>query len=280
MWKRDYERAARILPQAFDQSRSFSASTHGWHKLWGGFAFECLGDSLTAWSLYRQAHAVQANIPKPRASRDEMAQGEVREQAIQAAMNFETGGDGRVRIPKTLDRDLEALKGSATAKQVEEALRCLGQYLGLRSSRPDKEYGTGPDVLWINHQNAALCADAKTEKELTSSYRKKDDLGQLADHVQWTHQNHEIDSLIPLFVGPELPASADSNPPDDVRVCALEKFAVVGETLIAAYRDISSEALPSNLPSVVAQHFEQRGLFWDEFISTLDMRKLRDESTA
>ena len=67
-----------------------------------------------------------------------------------------------------------AAQRNGSSAQVEEAIRCLGQYLGLKSTRPDKEYGTGPDVLWMSEEGHAACIEVKTDKQSTSSYRKED----------------------------------------------------------------------------------------------------------
>ena len=97
----------------------------------------------------------------------------------------------KVAAPKRLQQDLVHLNGTGSVPQTEEALRCLGQYLGLESTRPDKEHDTGPDVLWVGDDGFALVMEVKTDKEEASSYRK-DDLGQLRDHVQWVLDHCEV----------------------------------------------------------------------------------------
>jgi hypothetical protein len=103
-------------------------------------------------------------------------------QALAAAQQFEVTPDGRIRVPRTFERDLLHLNGTGTTRQTEESLRCLGQYLGFEATRPDNEHSTGPDVLWLFPDNSAFCVDAKTDKAATSVYRKEE-VGQLADHV-------------------------------------------------------------------------------------------------
>ena len=90
-----------------------------------------------------------------------------------AQMRIGRQGSSLVQTPKTLIQDLTPLNGNGSSAQVEEAIRCLGQYLGLRSTRPDKESGTGPDVLWIGNDGCAVCIEVKTNKQETV-YRKAD----------------------------------------------------------------------------------------------------------
>ena len=81
----------------------------------------------------------------------------------------------KLRVPPRIQQDLARLDGSGSVPQTEEALRCLGQYLGLESTRPDKEHGTGPDVLWRSEDGFALVMEVKTDKEESSSYQKSPD---------------------------------------------------------------------------------------------------------
>ncbi|HWN95602.1 MAG TPA: DEAD/DEAH box helicase family protein, partial [Methylomirabilota bacterium] len=199
LWHRDFTAAASHLQKTLDDAGHFSTSTACWHKLWLGYALDCGGDSETATTLYQQAHTGFRNIPplRPEASSSGLSP-----QALTVARQFELVG-GRVRLPKTFDRDLFYLNGTGTTKQTEEALRCLGQYLGFEATRPDNEHDTGPDFLWVFPDKTGFCVDAKTGKgkEATTSYRKED-LGQLSDHVQWVRDNAQVEKIIPAFVGP------------------------------------------------------------------------------
>jgi hypothetical protein len=273
LWHRDYTSAASHLQKILDESGRFSVSTACWHKLWLAFALECGGDAETANTLYQQAHNGLKNIP---ALRTEAATESLPPQVTAAARQFELVG-GRVRVPTTFDRDLFYLNGTGTVKQTEEALRCLGQYLGFDSTRPDNEHDTGPDVLWVFPDKTGLCMDAKTEKgkETTPSYRK-DDLGQLSDHVQWVRDNAEIEKIIPAFVGPEVSASGSANPPPKVKVAALEKFHAIGEILKTVYRDVAANALPLTVGPTVEEHFSKRGLLWPQLESALGLVELRE----
>lgn len=277
MWHRNYAKAASSLQRTLEAAGHFSVNTVCWHKLWLGYALECSGDMATAKSLYQQAHAGQRNIPPFKSKVAAPIDNSLPTQAVMAAAQFELVGDSRVAVPQSIEKDLLYLNGKGTPKQAEEALRYLGQYLGFHSTRPDKEHGTGPDNLWILHDKSALCLDAKTDKLSTSVYRK-DEFGQLSDHVQWVLANTEAEKVIPGFVGPRLTVSESANPPAGVKLATLEQFFAVGETLKAAYRDIASTALPLTVPQVVLAEFEKRGLIWPGimdlfgFIETLDLK--------
>jgi hypothetical protein len=273
LWHRDFNAAASHLQRTLDDAGKFSTSTACWHKLWLGYALECAGDLENAVTLYQQAHSGARNIPpiRPQRPGDNLPP-----QVISVTREFEVVGGG-VRAPRTFDSDLYYLSGDGTANQTEEALRCLGQYLGFQSTRPDKEHGTGPDVLWICPDKTALCFDAKTEKQPDSVYRK-DELGQLADHVQWVKDNVQVDEIVPAFIGPEVAASESANPQPGVKVAALDKFHGVAETLKIAYRDIAANSLPLTVGNRVVEYFEQRALLWPHLNAALGLIELRDIS--
>ncbi len=201
IWHRNYPKAAAQLQKNLADAANFSTSTVCWHKLWLGYALECSGDSATAESLYKQAHAGQQNIPACRGQNSAEDESSLPLQAVAAGRLFDLPGDGRVVAPKTLDRDLVHLDGTGTPKQTEEALRCLGMYLGFPSTRPDNEHGTGPDVLWMFPELTALCVDAKTDKLPDSMYRKEE-FGQLSDHVQWVRDHTEAKANLGGVCGP------------------------------------------------------------------------------
>ena len=216
LWSRVFHRAASVLEKIQNQAVQFSQFTGGggggWLTTWWGYAIEMAGDSEAANDLYRRAHALSPNIPRL-ATLHDSATVPVQQQIINVAQQMQMGASHGMTVaaPKRLQQDLVNLNGTGSVPQIEEALRCLGQYLGLESTRPDKEHDTGPDVLWIGDDGFALVMEVKTDKEDESSYRK-DDLGQLRDHVQWVLDRFTVTRIEQVFVGPFLPSSGSREP--------------------------------------------------------------------
>ena len=266
LWRRDFQRAVSILQNALDAAFGISPSTGAWMTLWLGFALEMTGDTDIANEQYREAHAIQRNVPRPRLY-PTIGTVAVSEQVVNVQQQMRVGqsSPSAVEIPKVLMKDLIALNGSGSAPQTEEALRCLGQYLGLESTRPDKESGMGPDVLWIGENGYAVCMEATTDKQSTSPYGK-DDVGQLHNHVQWVKDNCDVSEIIPVFVGPLLPASGQASPSPDMKVVELGQFEKFGQRLVSALRDVAGQALPLSLSQVLDEVMKQRGLIYPEVI--------------
>lgn len=273
LWNRNYHAAAKCFRDTLEDAFNLSSSTGAWHALWLGKVLEQVGDPESARELYSRAHSNQLHIPAYPGESDSNAGVEIPEQISEVDRQFKINNDGMISLPKNIHKDLAFLNGSGSFKQTEEALRALGQYLGLISTRPDKEFGTGPDVLWRIPGSLALCIELKTDKELDSFYQKKE-LGQLSDHIQWVRNNTDAETIIPIFVGPIVSATATSNPPDDFLVISLSEFKSLSDCLLAVLKDAASQALPITLRSTLYKLFLERNLLWPSCFDKLKSYKL------
>lgn len=274
MWNRDYGSAIKCLRDSLDDAFLVSASTGAWHSLWLGYAYDLSGDNGTAEELYRRAHSAQRNIPPLPPANTSHGTTSYPEQVLEIEQLFIKRPDSTLGTPKIMGTGLVHLKGSGTTGQTEESLRVLGELLGMTSTRPDKEFGTGPDVLWHIEGMPALCIEVKTNKEIDSNYQKKE-VGQLSDHVQWVKDQTGAADIIPIFVGPLKPATSTANPPNEFLVLGLDQFQQLGERLVATLNDIAGAALPLTLRALVDEKFRERGLMWPECLKTLESHVLK-----
>ena len=276
LWDRDFQQSVPILQDALDDAFDLSQSTGAWLTLWLGFALEMTGDRANAREHYMKAHAIQRNVPCP-IPEPGSATLSVSEQIVNVQQQMRVGHarPSAVEIPKTLIKDLTALNGSSSVPQTEEALRSLGQYLGLESTRPDKELGKGPDVLWVGESGYAVCIEAKTEKQTLSPY-SKDYVGQMHNHVQWVKDNYDVSEIIPAFVGPLLPASEHASPSPDMRVVELRQFEELGQRLVSALRDVAVQAIPLSLSKDLDEGMKKRRLIYPEVVLSLEMSVLQE----
>ena len=276
LWSRDFQHSVPILQDALDDAFDISQFTGAWLTLWLGFAIEMTGDKNIAREHYGKAHAIQRNVPAPR---QEQGIGAMPVPAqvvnVQQQMRVGQSGPSTVEIPKSLNSDLTALNGSGSVAQTEEALRCLGQHLGLESTRPDKEFGKGPDVLWVGEDGYAVCMEAKTDKQLSSPY-SKDYVGQLHNHVQWVKDNYDVVEIIPIFVGPLSPASEQASPSPDMKVVELVQFEELGQKLASALRDVAAQAIPLSLGKYIDEVMSERRLIYPEVVLSLKLSVLQD----
>lgn len=264
-WDRDFAGAIKTYEGIIDSAFEYSKSLGSWYALWIGYCFELVGDHESALHYYKRANGATKTIPKIAVDGVNLTANPVSIQVLNLANELAINKGASVSLPKNIHPDMALLNGTGTVKQTEEALRCLGQYLGLDSTRPDNEHGTGPDVLWLC-EGVALVLEAKTDKEAQYT---KDDIGQLSDHMQWVENNHEGNEKIPVFVGPLNGPTEKANPSEDVLIMELSEFKELGDKLIAAYEDIAKRALPLTLNQEVEAVLNERDLVWPGVLDQL-----------
>ena len=123
----------------------------------------------------------------------------------------------------------------------------------------------------------AACIEVKTDKQSTSSYRKED-VGQLHNHIQWVNDNYEVTQIVPAFVGPLLASSKEANPSSDMKIIELGQFHELSQRLIAALQDVAKSALPLSLEHDLREAMKDRNLIYPEVLANLDGRFLEDAS--
>jgi tetratricopeptide (TPR) repeat protein len=271
MWQGDFANALKALSGSLQTAFNISPYTGAWHSLWLGFAHECLGDWDSALSLYERAHLSQRNIPPIR--REAIDGQQISPQVTNIVRQMSAPVGGAVTTPKNMNVQFASLAGGGTPAQTEEALRVLGQMLGLVACRPDKEHGTGPDVLWHLEGEVAFCIEAKTDKLADSRYNKKE-VGQMADHIQWVRNNTVATDIRPIFVGPLVGATDNANPAENVCVIELSQFQDLSQRLIATLTDAAKSSVALTLPHQLHDMIAQRNLTFPEVLDTLDMRSI------
>jgi hypothetical protein len=107
----------------------------------------------------------------------------------------------------------------ARVPDAEAAFESLGLHLGFAAERPDKVYGTGPDVLWSVRDNLQFLVELKTGVTRSDLRIKKSELDQLSGHVSWHRADYAAqDSSVPVLVHPESVHLPDGTPPPGTRI--------------------------------------------------------------
>ncbi len=281
LWGRRYDAASTVLAGFVDDAFVLSQRTGAWYAMWLAYCYELYGDTRASQRFYERAMGAAPNIlfaPRP-VRVPERAQLSEQAQAIDSALNYV---DQRAKMDKLFSRmgvELSAL-GGGSPSQVTVALKQLGFYLGLNSSRPDDEGETGgPDVCWYLSDGVALCIEAKTDKARDGCYNKKE-LGQFEDHTRWAKIHLEAADVKTVFVGPFLPACERTNPDERFRGIELTEFKNLGERVGAAIRDVAQQRSPLMFASEIHRVFEERGLMFPHCVESLAHFDIRLASPA
>jgi tetratricopeptide (TPR) repeat protein len=275
LWTREYTKAVKTLETALNAIFEISGNAGAWNALWLGYSYQLTGDISRAHQLYKRAHSAAKNIP-PFEIRHVASGQQYSLQILEVAGYLDIEPDGFKQFLKKFDAALSVLKvPGSTVPQIEEAIRTLGEYLGLNSTRPEHEHGTGPDVLWQLAGTPSLCMEAKTDKTTAENYWKKD-VSQLLNHIQWVTDTTGTPNCIPAFIGPYLPPADDSNPRPDMVVIQQSDLIDLAERLRAALIDISKAALPLTLQQEINDTFTSRKLTWPNIFSEIPKNILKN----
>jgi len=152
-------------------------------------------DQAKAATLYRGAFQINSLLPRPPQMPDRKY-AQIREQAASLSDALQQFTSPNAAIAK-IEEIRARLAYASSAESVEQGLYELGEFIGATSSRPEKETGRGPDVLWV-FDDLSLCIEAKSEK--TSAIFKAD-AEQLLLSIEWCAKQAGLDrgTLIPVF---------------------------------------------------------------------------------
>lgn len=271
LWKGNYVEAAREYSRVAKEAESTDPRLAAWYRHWEGLAHTLAGDHTAATQAYVRAPNERSELGRPVVKGGVIsAAGSLKPspQAVRIASIWRQKGSRILKDIEQIKHDL--VYGSAT-NSAEEALRVLGTLAGLEASRPEKEAGTGPDVLWrAPEYKGGAAIEAKTNKKNESQYRKKEDIGQFHDHIQFLESNYPKETFYKVIVGKKHPISKDSNPPVELRVIELEQFVQLAEKVKEAYEFIGSVAKSDDVEVCAERAIEVQGLQWPRCIDALE----------
>jgi tetratricopeptide (TPR) repeat protein len=152
-------------------------------------------DPAGAAAAYRAAFELNSDFPRPDQVVDKRF-ARISEQAAEVASYFGKFISANAALAR-LDEIKAKLSFGMVADVVEQGLYELGKALGATSSRPEKETGRGPDVMWL-FDDVAMCIEAKSEK---TAPIHKSDAAQLVLSHQWCEQHVAMDKakILPVF---------------------------------------------------------------------------------
>ena len=106
--------------------------------------------------------------------------------------------------------------------EAEAAWARLGQHLGFTSTRPEKQYGTGPDNLWGLTGDRHAVTELKTGCTTTTIAKK--DLDQLGGSVRWDQEQSPGVTSLPVMVHPSRDCDGRGTPVPGMRVVTPDKL--------------------------------------------------------
>jgi hypothetical protein len=190
---RNHQRAVAILQEARRDS-----AIHPLQK--AELMFRAAGylhrvDPAQAAGLYQSAFQENSALPRPMEIADRKYT-RIKQQAVNMREYLQQFAGVNAALAR-LEEIRATLAYAGDAETVERGLKDLGEMLGATSSRPERETGRGPDVLWLFDSNG-FCIEAKNEK---SRPIFKSDAEQLVFSMKWCEANLDLapEAIVPVF---------------------------------------------------------------------------------
>lgn len=290
LWDGNAPGAAQVYAALAEEAEPHDQDLAAWYHHWAGAAHEEAGQPELAAVAYLEAANRRGTLGRPKLDAQGMLQSRnVPKPSAQAAAIVAEWNRDPARAAGRV-RDIGVTLGGAEVSeaQADETLAALGRYLGLESWRPDTPANgkTGPDVAWRPREGRGIVGlEAKTEKRSTAEYRKKDDVGQAHDHMQWAEDQFPGEPFHARWVGPLLPVSKESHPPKGLRVIEPAAFAELATRLLSIYEVLGAgHAEPPEV--TVERYLAALGLRWPGCVLSLpstlatDLQRNPDEEEA
>jgi replicative superfamily II helicase len=147
------------------------------------------------------------------------------------------------------EETVSLLVPQSSSNQFESALSELGSILGFEASRPEKQFGNGPDVLWIISKTTGLVIEAKSRKNQANSLSKEQH-GQLLVAENWFKDTYKGMTGIRVSVHPSVTATKNAVP-SGTKALTLAKL----NELIAETRQLVIAICESGHPDKELVHY-------------------------
>ncbi|MEV3972753.1 DEAD/DEAH box helicase family protein [Streptomyces sp. NPDC050698] len=148
----------------------------------------------------------------------------------------------------------------------ERAWQELGLHLGFASTRPEKQYGTGPDNLWALSAARQVVVELKTG--CTTDTIAKKDMDQLGGSVRWLNgHNPEVDAL-PVMLHPSQVSDARATAVPAMRVVTPALFEKLKEAVTSYAAALASSQDRWANEQAVREQLAHHKLTGDRFFTT------------
>lgn len=269
IWDGNHREAITILSNVANEAESKDRRLAAWYRHLEGVAHLCASDQATALQAFTAASLQRFELGRPLEQRDKMFKppkaDSIGFQARKLANLYRTK---RVDMRAAIDRVRTALVYGPNTNPAEEAMKLLGALLGLDSTRPNSDVGTGPDNLWCGQGEVeAWGFELKTDKKEGGEYTKTE-IDQSLDHINWIQKERKGKETRISIVGHELAVSNLANPDPTLDILDLGGFQEITENVRRLFDSIDAGE-KTNLEDAFEGWLRHYGLTWPTCVLAL-----------
>lgn len=261
---RQFARAIAHFDQAIDHAKE--ATIKGWfHQLKARAAFMA-GDEAQAEEWQTKAYGLNFALTAPIGQVPVIKMQPASQQAH--AVSARIGDFLHLGVAMSrFEKDVEFLTAHSTSGQFEGALEDLFGWIGFESSRPDKSYKEGPDVLARADTGPYFVIEAKSRKKNKNKLTKTLH-GQVLSHENWLRTNYgKVDTQrVVVYPSNEAEDNAGTHGTAVLTFSTLNKIIAATRALLKAV----GEAPDEHRADVAAAKLEQLALTPSLIIDALE----------
>jgi hypothetical protein len=132
------------------------------------------------------------------------------------------------------------------ADRFEAALDAAAEFIGIKSQRPEKLFGQGPDNLWALSANSFLVIECKSNATSEKGISKTD-LGQLDQAMTWFNAKYPATAATPVVVHPLRTLGDGATAVSGMRVMTEEELNKLRKALEAFVKALSDPDMLNNV---------------------------------
>lgn len=150
------------------------------------------------------------------------------------------------------------------SENFEETLKNLGEILGFKSSRPEKELKDGPDVLWLS-DDYSFILEAKSEKKSDNKISKSD-AEQIYHSLEWFNEKYVYEGKVfGVTFQPNNRSFEDAVINDQIKCVSETSLNLLVEAVKEIRELIQRNSLSSIMESDIKTEFERLNLKSSQF---------------
>lgn len=245
--------------EAFERMRPAIDGTsdprlRGWLKQQAG-SYIHPADPVEAQRIQTSAQGDNRSLLKPRAGveyvRLKGSTNQASRSANYLAGTYDNGIALQLGMKAVLD-DLIPDPDAASVEKFEQAVHVLGEHLGFESQRPERDNGSGPDVLWKVGDLRFFVIECKSG--VTTEFIAKNDASQLSGSVDWFREQYDPTcQAVPVMIHRAAQLHDKAAAREGMRIITFEKLAQLRAAVEKFARAVAPEGAYSDAMRVGEQ---------------------------
>lgn len=138
------------------------------------------------------------------------------------------------------DGMLDNLTFGVQSEKFENAVKELGELLGFKSQRPDKEYKKGPDNLWCGVDSHYFLLECKSEVKDTRDEINKHEASQMNSHCGWFDEVYNTNKVERILIIPTRKLSKNANLTHDIKIMKKGKLKALRNNVTSFLKELKN----------------------------------------